>query len=314
MTSYLFIVNPHARNKEVGKRWSNVEKEIKNRKMDYSVEFTTHPKHAIEIAKDQAKNFNCVIAAGGDGTSHEVANGIYGTDVSFGILALGNGNDYANLLKYSHDYQKCLDIVEKCQTVELNVGITKADVERYFINISELGFSSTIAKAIYEEAKWLKGWAKYYYVAMKKLAYYKLVPAKIQVDDTIEISTKILACGVGLGCTFGGGFKVLPGNKPYYDDFAVCVIGDIPKLKQFAMVNHVKRGTHIGKKGVHYLRGKNVKIEIERQLPVEAEGEVFSEKAMEITFSMAPKKLRVIVPKDFVAMMENKEPPSNNKF
>ena len=89
MTSYLFIVNPHARNKEVGKKWSKVEKEIKNRKMDYSVEFTTHPKHAIEIAKDQARNFDCVIAAGGDGTSHEVANGIYGIDVSFGTLALG---------------------------------------------------------------------------------------------------------------------------------------------------------------------------------------------------------------------------------
>ena len=113
MTSYLFIVNPNARNGDIGKMWPKVEEEIKKRGFNYTVEMTKEPKHAIEIAKTRGENFDVVVATGGDGTVNEVANGLYGLDTTFGILPLGNGNDYAigisHYTQKSNNYQFAID-------------------------------------------------------------------------------------------------------------------------------------------------------------------------------------------------------------
>ncbi len=60
---------------------------------------TTHAHHAVALAEEAARaDFGIVVAAGGDGTVHEVANGLLRagrSDVRFGILPIGSANDYA---------------------------------------------------------------------------------------------------------------------------------------------------------------------------------------------------------------------------
>ncbi len=307
MVSHLFIVNPQAHNGLIGKLWPKVEDEIKKRNFDYESIFTKSPKHAIELARDKGKDFDCVVATGGDGTVNEVANGLYELDNKFGILPLGNGNDHALGLKYDDNYHRSLDILEKGNTLDLGVGIAQADDDkRYFVNIVDTGAGATISVSSFTDAKWLRGFAKYYYLAFKGIGKYRLVPTKFQIDDNDEISFKLLIISVGFGSRFGGGFHMLPDNYHFYEDFAICYAGDIRKLRQYYLLNVLKPGKHLGKKGVEYIRGKKVSLELSKPLPVEVEGEIVNYGATNIKFEVAPRRIRTVVPEELIAIKKEK--------
>ncbi len=305
MTSYLFIVNPNARNGEIGKMWPKIEEEIKKRGFNYTVEMTKEPKHAIEIAKTRGENFDVVAATGGDGTVNEVANGLYGLDVSFGVLPLGNGNDFAFGAQFDENYHRSLDTLEKNKTLDLGVGIVKTDDgDRYFVNISDTGVGATISVSSFTDAKWLRGFLKYYYLALKGIAKYRLVPSIITIDDLDPIKLKLLIMAAGFGSRFGAGFNVFPDNYHFMKDFAIVYVGDVRKLYQLYLLNVLKPGKHIGKKGVHMLRGLNVKVETEKPVPVEVEGEIVSFGTKNIEFKIAPKPMRTIVPQELLDLQK----------
>lgn len=300
MTSFLFIVNPHARNRLVAKKWPKIDSLLKSEKVEFETMFTQYPKHAIELAKDNADNYDAIVAVGGDGTAHEVANGVIGKEVTFGIFPIGNGNDYAHLLNYPKNYSEIIRILKDFHTVDVPVGVVEGTEKRYFINIAESGITAIISKAAFTEAKWLKGLIKYYYIALKKIFQYKKVPATVKVDDHFEVQTDLILSAVGLGYRFGGGFKVLPNNHPFKEDFAVCVAGDLPVIKQIYLMNKLKDGEHLGRKGVWFTRGKNVTVSLERPLPVEVEGEIVGESTTLFKFYYATEKLKVITPEGFI--------------
>ena len=300
MPSYLFIVNPKARNGIVARKWKQIELLIQAEELSYEVKYTEYSRHAIELAHDYGKDFDAIVAVGGDGTVHEVANGIVDLDVSFAAFPVGNGNDYAHLLNYPSDYKEIIKVLKDFKTVQLPVGIVKGTEKRYFVNIAESGITAIISKAAFSEATWLRGWVKYYYIALKKLFRYKNVPATVKVDDQFELNVNLILCAVGLGYRFGGGFKVLPDNHPLKGDFAICIAGDVAKLRQLYLINKLKQGKHLNRKGIWFTRGKNVVVSLERPLPVEAEGEIVGEETDSIKISYGSKKLNVIVPKTFV--------------
>ncbi|MCG3216710.1 MAG: YegS/Rv2252/BmrU family lipid kinase [Candidatus Heimdallarchaeota archaeon] len=307
MSSYLFIVNPIARNGEIGKMWSNVENEIKKQNFDYSVEFTKEPLHAIDIAKTKGKDFDVIVATGGDGTVNEVANGVFEIDGTFGVLPLGNGNDFAFGHKYDRDYRRSLDILRKEVTLDLGVGIAQTEEDkRYFVNIVDTGVGAAISVSSFTDAKWLKGFVKYYYLALKGIAKYRVVPSKIRIDDHDEFKTDLVIMAVGFGNRFGGGFNVFPDNYGFMDDFAICIAGDVGKMYQFYLLNVLKPGKHIGKKGVRYLRGRKMSVEVEKPLPVEVEGEIVSYGATNIEFEIAPRRLKTIVSQELVDLQKEK--------
>ncbi len=308
MTSYLFIVNPKARNGAIGKMWPKVEEEIKKRGFDYSVIFTKEPKHAIEIAKKEANNYDVVVATGGDGTVNEVANGLYGTGVTFGVLPLGNGNDFARGILFDDDYNRSLDVLSKGLTLDLTVGIAEADEDkRYFFNIVDTGVGATISVSSFTDAKWLRGFVKYYYLAFKGILKYRLVKTKIQIDDQEPFDCGLVILAAGVGSRFGGGFHILPDNYAFESDFAICYANDLGKIQTINLLNVLKGGNHLGRKNVHYFRGNKISLELSKPLPVEVEGEIVNFAATKVKFEVAPEKLKTIVPDEFIALKESRK-------
>ncbi len=307
MTSYLFIVNPSARNGEIGKMWPKVEEEIKNQKFDYSVEFTKEPLHAIDIARDKGKDFDCIVATGGDGTVNEVANGVYEIDGTFGALPLGNGNDFAFGHLYDDNYLRSLKILRELKTLDLGVGIARCeDNERYFINITDTGVGATISVSSFTEAKWLRGFVKYYYLALKGILKYRLVPSRIQIDDLDEIKVNLLMTAVGFGNRFGAGFNVLPNNYGFRKDFNIVIASDVRKLYQVYLLNVLKPGKHIGKKGVSFYTGSKMSLEVDKPLPIEVEGEIVSFGARKTEFEVAPRRIETVVPQELIDLKNEK--------
>lgn len=106
---------------------------------------TQRPGHAEELAHQAAKNgFAIVAAAGGDGTVHEVANGVLRagrTEVSLAVFPIGSANDYAHSLGLASEWWLRHDPVAGTRAVDVGLVRTADGRERYFINGLGLGFN-----------------------------------------------------------------------------------------------------------------------------------------------------------------------------
>ena len=96
MTRIACIINPNARDGKVGKNFHKVEESLKSSGIDFEIFMTTGKGHAIEISSNlRDSDYDLVVAVGGDGTVHEVANGIRGSEMRLGVIPMGNGDDFA---------------------------------------------------------------------------------------------------------------------------------------------------------------------------------------------------------------------------
>ncbi|GER66901.1 hypothetical protein BpJC7_14560 [Weizmannia acidilactici] len=103
---YYFIVHKISGNGKGRKVWKKIEKMLQEKRIYYQVHFTERPKHAVEIAKEiSSETCYVVVAVGGDGTVHDVANGLIDSNVPLGIIPAGSGNDLARALDIPMDYK-----------------------------------------------------------------------------------------------------------------------------------------------------------------------------------------------------------------
>ena len=96
MTRIACILNPNARDGLSLKQWDDFEQALVNSGFDVDLHQTEAPGHAMDIAEGLVDgDHELVVAVGGDGTVHEVASGLRGSNKTLGILPMGTGYDYA---------------------------------------------------------------------------------------------------------------------------------------------------------------------------------------------------------------------------
>ena len=147
---HYFIINPVAgriQHEEVIEILKDI---LKTESYAYNV--TEHVWHARQLAFEAAANHADIriYSIGGDGTLNEVANGIVESGNKEAVLVpipLGSGNDFVRSLGYKKekDLRKLIDRAVSCSYIEIDLG--KAN-DRYFLNISSLGFDAHVANAI----------------------------------------------------------------------------------------------------------------------------------------------------------------------
>src|SRR5579859_6454546 len=177
---------------------------------------TTRQGEAQERAMNAAKEGRPVIIVGGDGSVHEVVNGILraGRRVPLGIVAAGSGNDYAwHTLKLPKDPVAAIERAFTGQLVDSDAGIVNG---RYFVNSFSVGLDADIAVA----ASWMKkipfmsGSRLYYGTTIKQLLFgYQRCPwLKFTVDGDEGGNTvpnrRYVLMAVTNGPTYGAGFRI----------------------------------------------------------------------------------------------------------
>ncbi|MBP6732411.1 MAG: acylglycerol kinase family protein, partial [Chitinophagales bacterium] len=120
--------------------------------------FTEFAGHATALAKQAVlEGAEIVIAAGGDGTNNEVANGIMqagNPNVKMGLLPYGTGNDFAKSVKVTDSIEALKALIESSAVKQIDLGRLNykneqgADASCYFINITDVGLGGFIAKKI----------------------------------------------------------------------------------------------------------------------------------------------------------------------
>ncbi len=167
---------------------------------------TAGPGHAVELAGRAAREgYDRVVAAGGDGTAHEVANGLVqsGIDALFSTWPLGSSNDYARTTGLSDWWKRRGDGVALGE-IRADVGeVTAGEWSRYFVNGSGVGFNGMVTVEAHRIG-WLRGAPLYTLALLRAMRKHYATPVyRVTLDGVVE-ATRTLSLSVNLGQREGG--------------------------------------------------------------------------------------------------------------
>lgn len=303
---YHFIVNPNARSSLGRTVWKELEKVLKQEKVDYQVHFTQFQKHSTRIVKEITQDGaeHTIVVLGGDGSVNEAVNGIHDfSKVTFGYIPIGSSNDFARGLKIPSDPRAALSVILHPQKVlAMDVGVLRFNQkERKFAVSSGIGFDAAIChEAVVSRIKLLLNKLKlgkltYVLIALRRLMLDKPCRLTVTVDGQKPQVFENAYFGAVMNNLYeGGGFMMCPKANSSDGLLDAIVISDMPKLKILFLLSTAYSGKHVRFKGVHIFQGKQIVLESERALALHTDGEpIFLQRRIEATPS--EKQLRVIV-------------------
>ncbi|MBI9072124.1 MAG: diacylglycerol kinase family lipid kinase [Melioribacteraceae bacterium] len=302
MKDILFIVNPVSGKGKTAKMLPILKEKINEHKKEIEIIVTEYPLHAVEIARANSHDFVSIVAVGGDGTLNEVLNGIdLISNVNFGVLPSGSGNDFAHNFKLSDNFLTNFDLIldsnHKITKIDIgSVGYTTSSDSRVhskkFINSLGIGFDALVAH-YNQNNKTLKGLASYITAIIKALKNSR--PIKLTVDNNIiKKEYNVLFASVGNGKTAGGGLYLTPDaelNDGLLDITYVDAISK-PKLLRslpLAIINKIKKLDV-----VEFDTFLSTEIELEFPYFVHVDGEVIAANVKSIKIDCLKHALKII--------------------
>jgi YegS/Rv2252/BmrU family lipid kinase len=272
---------------------------LREKNIGFHMEHTKEPQHAISIAKNLSKDYEIIIAAGGDGTANEVARGILGSKASLAYLPIGSGNDVNKIVCMPAGIPQTIDTILHGKKRMIDVGnvtienVLKKTITSQFINTLGIGIDATIAKEV-KHIKHMRGLVLYLFAALKALISYRTTKFFLRVDDQEFEEESFLFC-VGNGKYEGGGFNMVPDAVPDDHHFDVCLIKKMPLNEALTAIPLVIKGTHGTHKQVVMRQAQNIELTAKEPFVVHADGEILEDNALRIRIEMAKEQLSVIV-------------------
>lgn len=285
---HIFIVNPISGNGNYKDVISWVEKYFTKHKESYEIHITQHPGHAQEIASRYGED-SILYAVGGDGTAHEVLNGM-DENAQLAIIPSGTGNDFYRMISKDKDLFSILESTINGQEKRIDIG-KAGDV--YFLNCLNLGIDARINLRVNNSRNNLipRKLSYAFYALLEVLKKYaqKIV---VEYDGTKVVSNALLASFMN-GKWYGGGFMSGPYAKLDDGFLEMSLVEDMPRWKIFLVLPKYFLGKHTHLDVVNYKRVSHVKVSSEDLIVMGVDGEVFDGYSIDIAIMPSARKLRV---------------------
>lgn len=245
--------------------------------------------HGLELSRDAvAKNFDIVVAVGGDGTVNEVASGLVNTNVVLGIIPIGSGNGLARALGIPLLLRRAFQLITRGQVRSIDVGEVE---DHYFFATAGMGFDAVVGKR-FDETK-LRGPAPYYFYGVQEFFRYRRQKYEIKFDNRI-IKKQALIVAVANTKQYGNNVMIAPSAEPDDGLLDLAIIDDVNLATTLYYLPTLFTGK-IEKTPVYEIY-RSIKFDIYRDSPAPytLDGEVY-EGDHHISISLLPKALNVIV-------------------
>jgi len=270
----IVIANPNAAGGRVGRRWNNIEKQLRAHLGAISFQKTQYPGHGVALAKEAiSQGYHTLLSMGGDGTHNEIVNGMMETEpepgvLTLGILPAGTGGDFRRLLKNGATIESAAKALPDADSKPIDVGLVRFKTsqgvakEGYFLNISSFGVSGDVVSLVNSSRKLLGGKATFYLATLRALIGYQAPTVRLQLDEEFIGEypvTNVLVCN---GQFAGGGMHFAPTARLSDGLFDVVVIKSQTLLRTVSLSGKIYKGTHIHEEDVLTFRGSSLRADI----------------------------------------------------
>ena len=306
---YYFIVNPGSQTGKAKGLWKNLEKRLKNSRINYKVFYTSKRNDAENYARticEAHPEMKRIVIAGGDGTANEAINGLFGYDnFIMGYIPMGSSNDLARGLGIPQDPVSVIEnTIHPRAFIRVNHGMVISKdgrIFRKFAVSSGIGYDADIcAKAQRSKLKSILnsiglGKLIYYLIGFTLIFTNKPAKAVITIDGKRRIKCDRLIFAANMNTKYeGGGMPMAPNANPYDGKITVCLVHDISRLTHLRLMPSILNGSHVKHKNIDQITARTIEIETDRPMTIHTDGEVIG-RNNHVTFSCFPEKVRMII-------------------
>lgn len=243
---------------------------------------TEYPAHATEIAAQAADHgYDTVAALGGDGTVHEIINGLMKIEAArrprLGIVPLGSGNDFAPTAGIQSDTQEAIRRVFNGTPKAIDVALMQDGSGRreYFNNTAGIAFDAAI-NIRSRKIVGLHGFLMYFAATMQTIAMNFEAPHMKVVYDGGTLDEPVMMLTIGNGPREGGGFITTPEAKIDDGLLDFVYIKSISQVRMLQLVPKFMNGTQAKEPDVKIEKTTRLVLDADRALPIHTDGELFA--------------------------------------
>lgn len=300
------IVNPAAGGHSIRREWPLISQRLSDQGLLFDYVYTEGVGHAIELARAAVNSdYQYLIAVGGDGTINEVVNGMLDStgahDTILGIVSAGTTCSFARSLGIPPDPISSCDLLTSQNRLTIDVGIVEYQSEgkqlrRFFVNEADVGFGATVVAASKNPAGYFGrkiNHLPFILGGVGSLFSYRNKRLALRVDGEAEDSCLCAMLVMANGTYFGGGMCIAPDAKPDDGLLDMVIFGNMRKSELVKAWSMSYKGRHISHPKVSSRRVRNVAIQCDEKILVEADGELLGEGP--VSFSVLPSALSIVV-------------------
>jgi YegS/Rv2252/BmrU family lipid kinase len=290
MQRFKFILNPQADRGHMGGITTTLEQLVEGHahaargdQVELAWVMTERPRHAADLAQQAADDgYDVVVAVGGDGTVHEIVNGLLRVDADrrpvLGILPVGSGNDFA----YNTGVPARLEEATRCLFTEcvrtLDVGTITDGKGRteYWDNTIGIGFSGAVNIAV-REIRGLRGFLLYLVGVLQTILFKPpALKAVLKRDESLAEERWVSMVSLCNGPREGGGFPVAPNAKMDDGLITYTIMNRLNRAQMLYFLPIVMNAKHLNHP-TYFEEGTVTRfcIEADRAMAIHADGEVF---------------------------------------
>jgi diacylglycerol kinase (ATP) len=287
------IYNPSAGRELVKKKLPYILERLEQAGYEASCHATTGAGDATRAA-EQAVNreFDLVVAAGGDGTIYEVVNGLAEkrNRPKLGIIPAGTTNDFARALEIPRSIEEACDIFSNGNETAIDIGKVN---KQYFINIAGGGTMTELTYEVPSKLKTMLGQLAYYIKGIEKLVFLKPTQMHIQSRE-MTIDEEIMIFLVANSHSIGGQEKLLPNADLRDGYFDVLVVKKTSLAEFIRLATLALRGEHLKDPRVIHFQSSELKITSKSKVQVNLDGELGGN--LPCHFKVLHKHLTILTP------------------
>lgn len=304
------IVNPASAGGRTGRTWPAVASTLRAAGLTFDSALTTAPGEATVLTRQALEEGrSVVVAAGGDGTIHEVVNGFFddagvaiACETRIGLIPLGTGGDFRRTFGFPTDTSGAAAILRAGRTRRIDAGrVTYQAYDgslgaRIFCNIADAGLGGEVVHHVNRGVRFGDGRLTFMLASALSLVPWRNRRLRVEVDGEVEEVTAQQVV-VANARFYGGGMHIAPRAEPDDGLLDLVVVGDIGKLETVRLLPRLRAGTHL-EAGfpITSRRVRRVTVHAEEGAPprVDVDGEQPGH--VPATFEVIPSALELIVP------------------
>jgi len=286
----LFIINPKSGVKGKTDFPELIASWIDKNTIEYEIEYTKAPKHAIELSRAAAsKGFDVVVAIGGDGSMNEVATGLMGTQTVLAFIPTGSGNGMARHLHIPMNYKDAIAVINTGRVENIDTFKVNNEV---CIGTLGVGFDAHTAHLFAKSAT--RGFATYAKIILSEFYKYKPLSYEMTIEGE-DFSKECFLLTIANSSQFGNNAVIAPFASVKDGVLDITMISRFPLIRTPVIIYRLMTRSIQKSPFFTAKRGKEIIIKNKTELPAHIDGEpvIF---ASDLHIKVVPSSLNVLVP------------------